>query len=91
MRVSALIKHRLSALLATGFVGLALVVAGCGSATGKSSHAPAHHSAPTSATSGHHAPPASASSGATAGIPQGNGGDQDPDNNGGPSDGDGNI
>jgi|SRR5947209_7684100 len=28
---------------------------------------------------------------ATSGIPQGNGGDQDADNNGGPSDGDGNI
>jgi hypothetical protein len=27
----------------------------------------------------------------SAGIPQGNGGDQDEDNNGGPSDGDGNV
>ncbi|MGN6167066.1 MAG: hypothetical protein ACTHQQ_02710 [Solirubrobacteraceae bacterium] len=91
MAISALIKHRLSALLATGFVGVALVVAGCGGSSGKSSHATAHHSAPKSTTSGHHAPSTSASSGATAGIPQGNGGDQDPDNNGGPSDGDGNV
>jgi hypothetical protein len=90
MAMSALIKHRLSALLATGFVGAALVVAGCGGATGKSTHASAHHSTPTTRSS-HSAPPASASSGATSGIPQGNGGDQDPDNNGGPSDGDGNI
>ena len=36
-------------------------------------------------------PSTAASPGASAGIPQGNGGDQDADNNGGPSDGDGNI
>ena len=36
-------------------------------------------------------PSTAAPAGASAGIPQGNGGDQDADNNGGPSDGDGNI
>ena len=37
------------------------------------------------------APAASASASSSAGIPQHNGGDQDADNNGGPSDGDGQI
>jgi len=92
MAILALIRHKLSVLVATGLVGMALVAAGCGNSTAKSSHVPAHHNTPTSTTAGHHAPTAtSASSGSTAGIPQGNGGDQDPDNNGGPSDGDGNI
>jgi hypothetical protein len=36
-------------------------------------------------------PSTAAPAGGSAGIPQGNGGDQDADNNGGPSDGDGNI
>jgi hypothetical protein len=37
------------------------------------------------------APPATAPAHTANPIPQGNGGDQDADNNGGPSDGDGNI
>jgi hypothetical protein len=37
------------------------------------------------------APPATAPAQMANPIPQGNGGDQDADNNGGPSDGDGNI
>ena len=37
------------------------------------------------------APPATAPAQTANPIPQGNGGDQDADNNGGPSDGDGNI
>ena len=57
---------------------------------------PGHHAA-----AGHHAcrppattpaaPPATAPAHTANPIPQGNGGDQDADNNGGPSDGDGNI
>jgi hypothetical protein len=60
-----------------GVVALAVGVAGCG---GYSSTAakPAPSGAPQ-----HSAPSASA-------IPQGNGGDMDADNNGGPDDGDGN-
>jgi predicted lipoprotein with Yx(FWY)xxD motif len=64
-----------------------------------------HSAAPTPATGHHHrharrahpavttppAPPASAPAPTANPIPQGNGGDQDADNNGGPSDGDGNI
>jgi len=66
------------ALFASLVVALAAV--GCGGSSGGSSAA-------THASGARHAsPPASAS-----GIPQGNGGDQDSDNNGGPSDGDGNI
>jgi hypothetical protein len=37
------------------------------------------------------APPATAPAQTANPIPQGNGGDQDADNNGGPSEGDGNI
>ena len=47
---------------------------------------PVHHAAATPA-----APPATAPAQPANPIPQGNGGDQDADNNGGPSDGDGNI
>jgi hypothetical protein len=54
---------------------LAALVAGC------SSHSPAHHSKGT-----HSSAPAGG-----GGIPQGNQGDHDGDNNGGPSDGDGNV
>jgi hypothetical protein len=82
--------NRWSALLATGGVGLALVIAGCGG----HSNAPQHSAAAsgtTPAASGATVPAKPAASSATAGIPQHNGGDQDADNNGGPSDGDGNI
>jgi disulfide bond formation protein DsbB len=78
-------------------VGLALLgalAAGCGTAVGAY-----HAGAPAAAHRHHHAQPmhhaaATPAARATAPanpIPQGNGGDQDPDNNGGPSDGDGNI
>jgi hypothetical protein len=52
-----------------------------------------HHSAPPShaAVTTPAAPPATAPAQTANPIPQGNGGDQDADNNGGPSDGDGNI
>jgi hypothetical protein len=55
-------------------------------------------SSPTNATTSATSPSAvqqptsvAAANGAAAGIPQHNGGDQDTDNNGGPSDGDGDI
>jgi len=48
--------------------------------------APAHTAATTPP-----APPASAPAQTANPIPQGNGGDQNADNNGGPSDSDGNI
>ena len=52
-----------------------------------------HHNAPPShaAVTTPAAPPATAPAQTANPIPQGNGGDQDADNNGGPSDGDGNI
>jgi len=52
-----------------------------------------HHSAPPShaAVTTPAAPPATAPAQTANPIPQGNGGDGDADNNGGPSDGDGNI
>lgn len=81
-----------------GLALLAALAAGCGNAVA------AQHAAPKPASSAHqhhHAgprhtvvttPPAPpATTPATNPIPQGNGGDQDADNNGGPSDGDGNI
>jgi predicted lipoprotein with Yx(FWY)xxD motif len=69
-------------------------------ASGSAAPAPApsgsssrHHSAPPShaAVTTPAAPPATAPAQTANPIPQGNGGDQDADNNGGPSDGDGNI
>ena len=67
--------------------------------------AAAHHATPNPAAAAHHhrarrvhhaaatpaAPAATAPAQHANPIPQGNGGDQDADNNGGPSDGDGNI
>ena len=82
---------------AAGLVMLAVLAAGCGTAVsghhGAAAPATSHHPAmhakthPAMHTPAHaRAHPASANP-----IPQGNGGDQDTDNNGGPSDGDGNI
>jgi hypothetical protein len=73
---------------AAGLALLAALIAGCGTA------AAAHHAAPKPAAAAHHRQPAPSHaqhSTPANPIPQGNGGDQDPDNNGGPSDGDGNI
>jgi hypothetical protein len=63
--------------------------------------AAAHSATPTPAATRHHhharprhaavTTPATAPAQTANPIPQGNGGDQDADNNGGPSDGDGNI
>jgi hypothetical protein len=81
---------------------LVAFVAGCGGAAA-AAHSGGSKTAPAAAKSHMHArhapvahqPPASrpATAPAPAGnpIPQGNGGDQDADNNGGPSDGDGNL
>ncbi len=85
---------------AAGLALLAALVAGCGNAV-----AAQHHTAPKPAVSAHlHSgptptvvttPPVPSATTPPAPsanpIPQGNGGDQDADNNGGPSDGDGNI
>ena len=51
---------------------------------------PPSTTAPAAATTAP-APPTTAPASPANPIPQGNGGDHDPDNNGGPSDGDGNI
>jgi len=61
---------------------LAVLAAGCGTA------AATHHAAPNPAAPAHHH---AGQMHAANPIPQGNAGDQDADNNGGPSDGDGNI
>ena len=53
-------------------------------------HHHAHSAPPPAAATPPPAPPASPTHAANP-IPQGNGGDHDADNNGGPSDGDGNI
>jgi hypothetical protein len=87
---------------AAGLALLAALAAGCGNAV-----AAQHHAAPKPAASAHQhhqsgpmhtavttppAPPATTPAAPSANpVPQGNGGDQDADNNGGPSDGDGNI
>jgi hypothetical protein len=73
-------------LVAMASVVAALVVAGCGGAPSGSSHAATHSTTPAA----QHQTQAQGTP-TTSGIPQGNGGDQDADNNGGPSDGDGNI
>jgi hypothetical protein len=92
------LKRRPQGLVALAVAGAAtIVLAACGStASAGSSHqqthapthapatAPAHSPAPT------HAPTTAPAHSANP-IPQGNGGDGDADNNGGPSDGDGNI
>ncbi len=78
-----------------GLALLAALAAGCGNAVA------AQHTAPKPAASArqHHQPAPThtlvttppATTPPANPIPQGNGGDQDADNNGGPSDGDGNI
>ena len=67
-------RFKLAPSLAAGAVALAVAVAGCGGYT---------------STAAKPAPPASSGHAASS-IPQHNGGDMDADNNGGPSDGDGN-
>jgi hypothetical protein len=77
--------------LGAGLVAIALVVAGCGSSPPASgSNSPSSTPASSSSSSGGGSNSSGGSS--ASGIPQGaNAGDQDADNHGGPSDGDGNI
>jgi hypothetical protein len=110
-------QRRRPALIGLGAVGVALVVAGCGSAASTPSTpaqtpvapaatvntqaaAPAKAPAPAGRPAATAtptpkatptAPTAPAAKNPDAGIPQGNGGDADPDNNGGANDGDGPI
>ena len=77
-------KRRPQGLLALAVVGVAtIVLAACGPTAAGGSSSP-QSPAPTHA-------PTTAPAHSTNPIPQGNGGDGDADNNGGPSDGDGNI
>jgi hypothetical protein len=92
------LKRRPQGLLALAVAGVAaIVLAACGpAASGSSSHqqspAPTHATtaAPAQSPAPTHAPTTAPAHSANP-IPQGNGGDGDADNNGGPSDGDGNI
>lgn len=93
------LKRRPQRLLALAVAGVAtIVLAACGqtAASGGSSHqhspAPTHApaTAPAQSPAPTHAPTMAPAHSANP-IPQGNGGDGDADNNGGPSDGDGNI
>jgi hypothetical protein len=83
-RVKELQRHP-RFLLALPAAALAVTLAACGGSSGSPSSKPtgAAHSQPAAT----HAAPAQTANP----IPQGNGGDHDADNNGGPSDGDGNI
>ena len=85
---------------AAGFALFAALAAGCGTVA-SAYHAapkPAAHAAPKPGAVAHKHhdsatvhPTAHPTTHRANPIPQGNGGDQDSDNNGGPSDGDGNI
>ena len=92
------LKRRPQGLVALVVAGAAtLVLAACGStASAGSSHQQSHAPTRAPATAPAHSPapthaPATAPTHSANPIPQGNGGDGDADNNGGPSDGDGNI
>jgi hypothetical protein len=82
---------------AAGLALLTALLAGCGaSATsqpaGGRSGRPTTASTPvTSAPAAAPSPAPAKSTSSSSSIPQGNAGDEDADNNGGPSDGDGNI
>ena len=79
--MSTATSRSIKRLAGGALIFMCLALAACG---GSSSPSAATSSATTSA-------PAASSSGAASGIPQGpNAGDADSDNNGGPSDGDGN-
>jgi hypothetical protein len=106
IRLEALNRHP-RMLLALPAAALAVTLAACGSSAGQSAHPavpkPAgvahshahsthtHAAPPAPPATTPAAPPATAPAHTANPIPQGNGGDQDADNNGGPSDGDGNI
>lgn len=79
----------LGLLLAAGVSAAA--VAGCGGGSGGGGPYGSAASHPTRSVTAARYPGHPAAPGAIAGIPQHNGGDHDSDNNGGPSDGDGNL
>ena len=105
-RLKALSRHP-RMLLALPAAAVAVTLAACGPSGSPSTHpaapkpssaAPSHaHSAPPAVSVTTPPPPATtpppppATSHTANPIPQGNGGDHDADNNGGPSDGDGNL
>jgi hypothetical protein len=89
--VTSTMINRPRAWLAASLAVAALLLAACGGGSStsskSSSSASSTSSAPAAASS-----TSSASSSAASGIPQGpNAGDKDTDNNGGPTDGDGNL
>jgi hypothetical protein len=84
-RLKALSRHpRMLLALPAAALGVTLTACGGGSAAHPAAPAPANSHAPSAPA---HAAPAHTANP----IPQGNGGDHDADNNGGPSDGDGNL
>lgn len=88
------LKRRPQGLMALAVAGVAtIVLAACGStASAGSSHQHSHAPTHAPATAPAQSPaPATVPAHSVNPIPQGNGGDGDADNNGGPSDGDGNI
>ena len=88
---------------AAGLALLAVMAAGCGTvaaayhtgpkpAAAHAQHGPTMmHTAATPGAMAHHRHHATTQARPANPIPQGNGGDHDADNNGGPSDGDGNL
>jgi hypothetical protein len=72
-----------AAALTLAAVLLALLAGGCGSSGSSSSSSAAGAATPSK--------PATEAAKPASGIPQNNGGDHDTDNNGGPSDGDGEL
>jgi hypothetical protein len=87
-----MIANRFTRMIAVGsaVLGAGLTVAlPASAATRRSHHHASHHHASHHHASHHHASHGSRQAGIP--IPQHNGGDRDADNNGGPSDGDGNV
>jgi hypothetical protein len=96
-RLEALSRHP-RMLLALPAAALAVTLAACGPSAHPAvpkpvgvAHSHAHSAPAHAAVTTPPASPATAPAPPANLIPQGNGGDQDADNNGGPSDGDGNI
>ncbi len=73
-------------------VALTLVLAGCGGSSSSTTKSSATSSTPAATTSGSSSSTTTSPASSSSRIPQGpNAGDKDSDNNGGPSDGDGNL
>jgi hypothetical protein len=84
-------RRPLVAWLGAGAVALAIVIAGCGGQASNASKPAAKPAASAASMPASKPAKPAAPAPSASGIPQHNGGDQDSDNNGGPSDGDGNI